>query len=311
MIPNDENTINELLDPKLLEQQDELFLARDSRTISSIPPKVKNQLDPNKNYDLNPDPPPKKQSIQKQPKYNIPKQKNFNLKEQEPNIEHLTCYHLEHQELILNEGKEGVALDVKTVASPLSTQCGENATTESKHPNDTTKFNNLQTKILSKDPIKTIHSRPRSLTPTRARFKTKDGVPNNPRGILIQEVLPEKMLIRKIIRERWKRRILLAVKSRANNILASANERSGDVLSPSSPPFYTPQTGWAPADTTGQTGVVYPNVRAGDTTYFIKSPEATLPGAESSSETSIFASFEGNVEVGSGLHTDEDERVFC
>jgi hypothetical protein len=56
---------------------------------------------------------------------------------------------------------------------------------------------------------------------------------------------------------------------------------------------------------------VISNVRRCDTIFFHKSPEALLPGADSSPEISIFASFESDVGEEFGLHTDEDEQVFC
>jgi hypothetical protein len=65
----------------------------------------------------------------------------------------------------------------------------------------------------------------------------------------------------------------------------------------------------ARADTIGREGIGYPNVRARDITTFHNSPEALLPGALSSSETSLLALFEDNVEEGIGLNTD-DELVF-
>jgi hypothetical protein len=76
-----------------------------------------------------------------------------------------------------------------------------------------------------------------------------------------------------------------------------------------SPPMLLSKSAGARADTIGRDGIVYPNVRARDITMFHKSPEALLPGALSSSETSILALFEDNVEEGIGLNTD-DEPLF-
>jgi hypothetical protein len=74
-----------------------------------------------------------------------------------------------------------------------------------------------------------------------------------------------------------------------------------------SPPMLHRKLAEARADTIGGHGIGYPNVRARDITIFHESPEALLPGALSSSETSSSVSFEDKVEEGIGLNIDDEQ----
>jgi hypothetical protein len=287
-----------------------MFPVKDPSKLTSTPLEVKNKLNPNKqfkndtfNSSIPPPDNPFQLSQQNESMINAATQLDhedfFSCKEHDQTVGKITSYYLVHTELAPFERTEGVALE-ETLASPLSTPNEEYATSLNKHLNSISDFHVLNSIDTStKDPTRaTIFVKPRSnsITPPRVKYKLlrRRSIPDNRKEILENKFLPYNVIIPNIVRERWKRRSLPAVKSCVNISFASAIGRSNAIKAAKSPPFYTPQLARAPAETVDLADTGNLKRRAGDIS-FLKSSEATLPGACSSPETPAFISIGGDV----------------